>query len=107
MEIENNVKLAFGATIGYAITAIFNAILVVLKETYEGIHDWLANVFGHHWIGHGILTLLVFVIFTIIGMFIYKGEEFNEKTSNLMIMIIVVSTLLSVLIIAGFFIMHL
>jgi len=33
-----------------------------MKETNAGIKSWLKTTFGHHWIGHGILTILVFVL---------------------------------------------
>ena len=107
-DMEGNPKLAFSATISYAITALFNAILVVVKENKStGVYDWLKNTFGHHWIGHGIVTLIVFIVITIIGMFVFKKEEIDDKTANLMVILIFVFTLISVAIIAGFFLMEL
>ncbi|MFK5997925.1 MAG: hypothetical protein QM492_07430 [Rhodobacterales bacterium] len=43
----------------YAYTAIFNAILVLFKESFPIVHDVMASL-GHHWITHGVLDLLVF-----------------------------------------------
>jgi len=105
--MEGNAKLAFSSTISYAITVLFNAILVVLKEENKGIHDWLKNTFGHHWVGHGILTIIVFIVITIIGMYIFKKEELDEKTTNMLVIIIFLFTLISVAIIAGYFLMKL
>ena len=105
--MEGNPKLAFSATVSYAITALFNSILVVWKEEDKNIFNWLKNTFGHHWIGHGIVTLIVFIVLTIIGMFVSYKAELDDKTANLMIILVFLFTLISVAIIAGFFLMEL
>ncbi len=100
------VKLLVGGTFGYFIAALFNSILVVIKETDEQVHDWLANVFGHRWLGHGILTLIVFIVFTIVFSNVYRGTKLSEGLANKLVMIVILGTLLSIAIIAGFFIIH-
>ncbi len=106
--MAGNPKLAFSAAISYVVTSIFNAVLVVVKENKStGVFDWLKNTFGHHWVGHGIVTLIVFILVTVIGVFLFKIEELDDKTVNLLIALIFISTLISVGIIAGFFLMEL
>jgi len=39
-----------GYGISYAITSILSALLVVLKESNEGVHGLLVAITGHHWI---------------------------------------------------------
>ena len=95
-------NLAVGSVVGYALSALFNAILVLAKETNEGVHEWLVSVFGHHWVGHGILVVIVFILGTLIGMGLYKGTELTEGLSSKLTAVIIVFTLLSALIIAGF-----
>jgi len=99
-------KWVYGSIIGYFIAALFNAILVVLKESNESVHDWIAGTFGHHWVGHGILVLIVFIIFTLIGSAVGGGENLSETKSNTLILVAVAATIISVLIIGGFMIMH-
>lgn len=101
-----NIRLLIGGTIGYFLASIFNSILVVLKETNEEIHHWLANVFGHHWIGHGLLTLLVFVGFTLIFSYNYTGSDLSDSLATKLITIIIIATILSMAIITGFFVAH-
>ena len=50
---------SFGLSLG--LTNLFNALLVVVKETNE--HTVLAwmKALGHHWVVHGILDVAVFV----------------------------------------------
>jgi len=46
----------------YGVAAIFNAILVLLKENIPAVHDIMVAVFWHHWIAHGVLDLIVFFL---------------------------------------------
>lgn len=101
------IKLLFGGTTGYLSAALFNAILVLVKETNKAVFSWLKSMFGHHWVGHGILTLVVFLLATLMATALYKGEEFNEKLSVRLSIAVVVVTLISFLIIAGFFALNL
>lgn len=48
--------------VAYGVTAIFNAIVVMLKETIPAVHDTMAAILGHHWIAHGVLDLIVFFL---------------------------------------------
>lgn len=43
----------------YAYAAIFNALLVLLKENVHPVFKLMASL-GHHWVTHGVLVLLVF-----------------------------------------------
>ena len=98
-------RLAVGGTAGFFVAAIFNSILVVIKETNEGVHDWLVQVFSHHWLGQGILVILVFIVVTAIVYGVSKTEELSESLSSKLIGTVVAGALLSYLIIAGFFLM--
>jgi len=97
-----SVRLLVSSVIGYVVAALLNAILVVVKEINEGFFTWLATTFGHHWIGHGILVVLAFIIGTLIGFGVYRGDVVTEKLSTKLILTIIITTLVSVFIIAGF-----
>jgi len=62
---------------GYAliVAMLFNGILTILKEEIKSIHDALVFVFWHHWIGHGIVVLAVFVA---LGLLFSKSDNQNE-----------------------------
>lgn len=47
---------------GYALVAavLFNAVLVIVKETNPSIMALMSDLTGHHWISHGLMVLLVF-----------------------------------------------
>ncbi|MGQ4833382.1 MAG: hypothetical protein ACP6IS_05785 [Candidatus Asgardarchaeia archaeon] len=97
-----NPSFAYASTIAFFIAALFNAILTVLKELNEGIHDWLAAVFGHHWVGHGILVMVVFIVVALILSYTLKVEEIDDRKTILMIILIVLGSVISTVIIGGF-----
>lgn len=104
--VEMDARAVYGATIGFFISALFNSILVVVKESNESVHDWLAATFSHHWLGHGILTILVFLIFTGIGYSMSKETELDSGAANKLIGLVVAGVVLSSLIIAGYMTAH-
>lgn len=91
-----------GFGLSYAFTSIFSALLVVLKEKSEGIHDGLAAITGHHWVTHGLLNVILFVV---LGLVLSRPGRAPMAASSLLNTIIG-STAISGLIIAGFFLIN-
>jgi len=52
---------SFGLSL--ALCAVLNALLVIAKETSQGVAHWMQIITGHHWITHVAMILAVFVIF--------------------------------------------
>ncbi len=88
---------AFG--ISYAITSIFSALLMVLKESSVAVHDFLTAITGHHWVSHGLLNIIVFVV---LGIMLSRSGRAQMSAGSLVSMI-VGSTIVSGAIIGGFF----
>ena len=107
-------KMNFGFGISLAIIAIVNALLTLGKELVPGIKDMAATVgnligINHHWVGHGIIILLLFVILgfvfsqaTISNFFI---EKFAFDQTRLLILIMI-CTIIGTGLIGGYFFMH-
>ena len=95
-----------GGAIGYFITVLFNAVLVVVKETYKYVYEWLASTFGHHWIGHGILVILVFILTTYLSSNLIKAGELSETRATHLLYLILAGTIISFVIIGGFFLIE-
>jgi len=52
---------SFGLSLG--ITSLLSALLVMIKETNEQtVLAWMTAATGHHWITHGLLDVLAFII---------------------------------------------
>lgn len=89
-----------GFSLSFAITSVLSALLVILKETNkETVFAWMAAATGHHWVTHGLLDLIVFVV---LGMVLAKVGGGVRMTANALVATIVGATILSGLIITGF-----
>jgi hypothetical protein len=89
-----------GYGVSYAITSILSALLVVWKEANAGVHDFLASITGHHWVTHGLLDVIVFVV---LGAILSRGAGLR-MSGNAIVATVVGATVISGLIIAGYFI---
>jgi len=100
-EIGKYVK-SFG--LSFAITSFISALLVLLKESNEDtVLKWMAGATGHHWVTHGIIDIILFVVLGWILAMPNNGKGVNISV-NALAGSIVVSTVVSTLLIAGFFI---
>lgn len=90
-----------GFGLSFAITSVLSALLVVWKESSQSVHDGLAAITGHHWVTHGLLDVIVFVI---LGFVLVRLVGGTRMTASMLITAIVGATVISGLIIAGYFI---
>ncbi|MGB9659177.1 MAG: hypothetical protein ACPLY9_01440 [Nitrososphaerales archaeon] len=96
-------KLLTALVIGLTVAILFTSLLVVVKETTPSVLQWLRTTFSHHWIGHGILTLLVFALSMLITYPLVKSRISLEKS----LWVLTSVTIIGVLIVLGFFIIEL
>jgi hypothetical protein len=99
-------KVTAGFGLAVAISIIFTALLVVIKETNKGLKDWFTTLLGHHWTTHGVITILLFVILGLLLSQLRIEENWGINARKLLI-IIILSTILAGLIINGFYLLHL
>lgn len=95
----------YGSSFGlsFAITSLFSALLVILKETsQQTVLAWMKAVTPHHWITH---TLLDLILFLVLGLALAKannGQGLKISPGRLNSMI-VGAFVISGIIIAGFY----
>jgi len=89
---------AFG--ISFAVTALLSAVLVVVKELNHGVFTWMAGLTGHHWVTHGVLQLLLFVV---LGLILLGRAPVNKST---LVALVPGGLVLGSAIVAGFFVLH-
>ena len=82
--------------ISLLVTSVLTALLVLLKEKIPPVMAWMKSLTGHHWMTHGLLTLLVFVV---LGLALAGRSEIS---ANRLAWGVVAVTVVSGLIIAGF-----
>lgn len=82
-----------------AILAItFIAFATIGAELYIPFKNWLAATFSHHWIGKGVLAMLIFLVVSTVSS---KHENSIADVARLTAILFFIS-LLSALAIAGF-----
>jgi hypothetical protein len=93
---------SFGISLG--LTSVFNALLVVIKETNEHtVLAWMKAV-GHHWVTHGALDVAVFVI---LGFALAQfGQNWSSSPSKVTALV-VGGVVAGGLIVTGFFLRQL
>jgi hypothetical protein len=92
---------SFGLSL--AITSVFSALLVVVKELNEhSVLAWMKAATGHHWVTHGVLDIILFVV---LGLILAQtgGGRGVQISSKSLINTIIGAVVVSGLIIAGFY----
>ena len=97
-------KLSAGFGVSFLIASIFNGLLIVAKESYAPLKDWMKSLSGHHWITHGIFVIVLFIVlgYLFSGAGLVKKID-ADRTSGL----VIAGTVLGGLIVLGFFCKHL
>jgi len=85
-----------GYAMAYAYTAIFNALLVLLKENVHPVFQFMVSL-GHHWVTHGVLDLIVFF-----GLGIFFTSQDKRITGSSAVNYLIWSTIIGGGIIALF-----
>jgi hypothetical protein len=97
-------KLSVGFGVSFLITSIFNGLLVVAKESYPPLMNWMKSLSGHHWITHGIFDIVLFIV---LGYALSKTDLDKKIDANKISGIVIAGTVLGGLIIVGFIFSHL
>lgn len=95
--------IAFGRS--FAVTSVLSALLVVVKERNETVMAWMKAAMGHHWVTHGVLTIVLFVVLGAV-LAARSSSTVTSEDYNRTAIAVSLSTIISGLIIAGFFLLH-
>jgi hypothetical protein len=97
-------KLSIGFGVSFLIASIFNGLLIVAKENFAPLKNWMKSLSGHHWITHGIFVIVIYIALGYIFSRVDMDRKIDaDKTSGL----VIAGTVLGGLIIVGFFFKHL
>jgi hypothetical protein len=97
-------KYAAGFGISLVVTSFLNAVILIVKEKNDAVMSAMKAVLGHHWTTHGAIVVIVFLV---LG-FIFSGMKLETKfDSRQMLKYITWAVIISVVIIAGFFLPNL
>lgn len=93
----NKIIRSFAASAIIAI--IFVAAATILGELYKPFKNWLKEVFYHHWMGKGIIMIVIFYLFGLIG---FRNSGSEDKMIGMLRLLFWVA-LIGVLAISGFY----
>lgn len=97
-------RLGAGFGLSAIVTTLLNALIVVVKETNHHVMNALKAWSGHHWVTHGAILIILFVILGIILSAANIGERLGPGT---MFKLIIWSVIISGIVIIGFFLPNL
>ncbi|MBI3898911.1 MAG: hypothetical protein HY308_11525 [Gammaproteobacteria bacterium] len=94
---------AFGWSL--VIVSVLSSLLVIFKETNVAIKALMQTATGHHWVTHSIIVLMLFIV---LGWLLSKAGATSAGNGglNALAVIIMVATIISGLMLAGFFLLH-
>jgi len=55
-------RAAAGFGVSAVVTILFNTLLAWVKDAYEPLNDFMAHLTGNHWITHGLVDVILFVV---------------------------------------------
>ena len=98
-------KYARSFGLSFAITSVLSAMLVMVKESSEeGVLAWMAAVTGHHWVTHGLINLILFVVLGWAFSRADKGQGVKIG-ANALVGCIVGAVIISEVLISGFYLL--
>ncbi|MCW8994419.1 MAG: hypothetical protein OQK77_01255 [Psychromonas sp.] len=92
--------------LSFSITSVLSAILVILKESHEEtLLKAMISLTGHHWVTHGVINIITFLILGWVFSKANKGLGVN-LSANSLIGCIVGAIVINFLFISGFYLLH-
>ena len=68
-------KIISSFAIAGVVAIVFIVFATIFGELYSPFKDWLKVIFNHHWIGKGIISIVIFYVFGFLGYFSVKDSE--------------------------------
>ena len=99
MENKRN-KIITSFAVAAIVAIVFVTIATIFGELYKPFKNSLKDLFSHHWIGKGVIAIVIFYALGFLGYFYAKD---NEDAIITMLKIVFWIALIGVLAITGFY----
>ncbi len=93
-------KYAAGFGLSLVVTILLNAVILVVKEISTPVMSAMKAALGHHWTTHGAFLIIVFIV---LGCLFSATRLEDKLDSGKMLKFTFWAVIVSVIIIAGFF----
>ena len=84
MKDNNKNKIIHSFATAAIVAIIFIVVATILGELYKPFKDWLKETFYHHWMGKGIIAI---VIFYLLGFTGFRSSESEDKMISMLRML--------------------
>jgi len=93
--MDKKLRIANAFIAGAIVSSVFVVASTIGGELYKPFKDWLAGTFYHHWVGKGILSIVIFLAVALLYAFIVKHptEERVRRILLALFAVIVLSAL--------------
>jgi hypothetical protein len=86
MEDKSLSSVIPGFGLSFLVVSIINAILVIVKDSNEGLKKWMAGLLGHHWITHGVFVIILFfVLGWLFSRIKFDEQWYGAKTATIIL----------------------
>lgn len=104
MEGENFKSLSVSMMLSLILVSIINAAITIGKEISADFKGFFVLIAGHHWVGHGIVIMLLFIVFGVLGYFLIKGGtiKLDMNLYKLALITMVIMVLTDIVILASY-----
>ena len=75
MKNNNKNKIINSFAAAAIVAIVFVAVATILGELHKPFKNWLKDIFYHHWMGKGIIAILIFYILGFLGYFKAKDSD--------------------------------
>lgn len=98
-------KIITSATWSFFVLCIFNAVLVIAKESYSPLKTLMADLSGHHWVTHGVVIIVFYPLITMALLRLCRVENTDVNDARLSNRVIQ-GVIIGVALITGFYLLH-
>ncbi len=83
---NKHTHILYSAVRSAIVVAIFIAVVTIAGELLPPLKGWLKETFFHHWIGKGVLSILLFFALATLDYMYVSGKKEVSVASALMIL---------------------
>lgn len=99
----SRLKLAIASARSAILTIIAMTVVIIVSEVSTAFNDFLKSISGHHWRTKSYLTVLLFVVLTLIFRAGLRKDP-NETAVVRVLRFLILTTILCVVVVTGFFV---
>ena len=100
MEGDNKNQIVNAFLMSAVVAIVVVVALTIVGELYAPLKDWLKTVFGHHWVGKGVLS---FAGFYLLALLLIPLSSRGSRGITTLLSVLLWVALLGALAIIGFY----